>query len=94
MDETALLHKCSKAPNIIIFGAGYYAMQITFYLQGNGIEVMCYCVSKANDNPSIYLGRPVICIDTLVLNDNVDQVIVAVNSMHHHEISLLLEKKI
>ena len=75
--------------NVYVYGTGAIAEQITSQLSAHGIVIDAYVVSDPRDNPSVFLGHPVISVDELKENITV---VVATSTVHHLAIANSLSR--
>lgn len=92
MEINELVKICKEAENIICYGAGYNARDLTCLFKENNMEIAAYCVSNPSENIETYYNKPLIGVKDIKNYSNA-LVVVGVSSKYHDEIRENLERE-
>ena len=91
--ETEFINTLKKYKDIVIFGAGRVGMDVAEYLKCiDGINIICFAVSKKADNPDELNGIPVKCVKDITQYKESALVLIATYSGLHKEIKDILNQ--
>ena len=93
--ERAFFSEAKCHSNIIIYGAGMIGRRVYDRLKynNNPADIVCFAVTKKDDNYDNYKGTPIITIDELSDYREKGYVLIATTSVYQNEIIATLSKK-
>ncbi|WP_026766447.1 TIGR04372 family glycosyltransferase [Selenomonas ruminantium] len=89
MEIKELLAICKQAKNVVCYGAGVRAKDLTVFLKWNKIEIAAYCVSSPKSDIETIDNRPLIAVKDIKKYSKT-LIVVSVSPNYHNEIRELL----